>query len=148
MSADINYREEGVHEDTLHDGESEPLIPEELTDTFYASNSMAKDESLFAGDEDEDGGKFFLSDEKGMLFIFDDMGYPAIWMKDMLFPIDIAWLDSDFRIVDIAADVSPQTYPTVFRPELPAKYVLEVNAGFFASRGVKEGDTLRLVERE
>jgi len=61
VSADINYREEGVHEDTRHDGESEPLIPEELTDTFYASNSMAKDERLFTGDEDEDEGKFFLS---------------------------------------------------------------------------------------
>jgi hypothetical protein len=94
------------------------------------------------------GGSFFLSDNNGMLFVYEREGYPAIWMKNMIFPIDIIWLNSDFRIVDVEKNVSPLTYPTAFSPDLPAQYVLEVNAGFFDLHNIQIGDTLKLVESE
>jgi uncharacterized membrane protein (UPF0127 family) len=92
------------------------------------------------------GGSFFLSDNNGLLFVYDRDGYPAIWMKNMIFPIDIAWLNTDFRIVDIEKNVSPSSYPTAFRPDLPSRYVLEVNAGYFDLHGIDIGDMLELVE--
>lgn len=89
-------------------------------------------------------GRYFIDDEEGMLFVFKESGYHAIWMKDMLFPIDIAWLDKEFKILDIEHDVSPNTYPSSFSPQVAASYVLEVNAGFFKERGVSIGDVFQL----
>ena len=90
------------------------------------------------------GGKVSLDDNKGLLFVFDNAGYPGIWMKNMLFPIDIAWLDQNFKIVDMKKNVSPNTYPASFEPVSPAKYVLEVNAGYFDTHNILIGDSLSL----
>ena len=92
------------------------------------------------------GGMSSLDDNKGMLFVFDTPSYPAMWMKDMLFPIDIAWVDSDFKIVDIQKNVSPTTYPESFQPQSPAKYVIEVNSGFFDAHNVTVGSILTLAD--
>jgi len=65
----------------------------------------------------------------GLWFVFDTSDYHGIWMKDMKFAIDIAWIDDQYRIVHTQHNVAPETYPTVFRPPVPARYVLEVPAG-------------------
>lgn len=74
-------------------------------------------------------GRLSLEVSKGMFFIFDKPDVYGFWMPDMHFPIDIIWIDSDFRIVDIVANVSPDSYPRVFYPSSPSSYALEVNAG-------------------
>ena len=65
-------------------------------------------------------------------------------MKDMNFPIDVIWLDENYRVVDIAQDVRPDSFPKVFDPQGPAKYILEVNAGFSGRNNIKIGDRLEL----
>lgn len=70
-----------------------------------------------------------LSDYEGMLFMFDRPDTYGFWMKDMTFPIDIIWIDENWKIVHIENSVSPNTYPQSFYPDFPAKYVLEVKAG-------------------
>ncbi len=62
----------------------------------------------------------------GMLFIFNHPSYHGIWMNDMLIPIDIYWLDNNFKIIHQLSNISPDTYPTVFNPPEPAWYVLEI----------------------
>lgn len=94
------------------------------------------------------GGRFFLSDNNGLLFVYEKEGFPAIWMKNMIFPIDIVWLDSQFRIVHVEKNISPNTYPSAFRTDLPAKYVLELNAGFLDLHDIHIGNELKLVEQE
>ncbi len=90
-------------------------------------------------------GKVGLGENEAMLFVFEAEGYHGIWMKDMNFPIDIAWLDKDKKIVYIEQNASPQTYPKVFyalkdgKPALES-YVLETRAGFFEKSGIKIGD--------
>ena len=87
------------------------------------------------------GGREYLAQDQGMIFVFSEDGSYTFWMKDMHFPIDILWLASDGRIVTIAPHVAPDTYPEkTFSPTEPARYVLEVNAGFVDARGVEEGD--------
>ena len=78
----------------------------------------------------------------GMLFVFDTDGLWSFWMKDMLFPLDIIWADAQGRIVGIAHSVSPDTYPQSFTPGEPARYALEVPAGFAKAHGIAEGDVL------
>lgn len=83
-----------------------------------------------------------LDSDSGMLFQFEKPGIRGIWMKDMNFPIDIAWLDKDFKILHIESYVKPESYPEIFKPEVEALYVLEVVSGFFDRFNINLGDIL------
>ena len=56
------------------------------------------------------------------------------------FPIDIVWIGEDMRIVGITKNVSPETFPEVFRPPLPARYVLETKSGLADTRAIEIGE--------
>ena len=47
-------------------------------------------------------------DGVGMLFVFNSPGQYSFWMKDMHFPLDMVWIDSD----KIVADISRNAYIT------------------------------------
>ena len=85
-----------------------------------------------------------LGEDEGMLFIFPEDGYPAFWMKDMKFAIDILWSSSEGVVVDMRQDVSPETYPTAFAPRSEARYVLELPAGYTEVHQVRLDDIVRL----
>lgn len=86
-------------------------------------------------------GTASLPKDKGMLFVFDRDGRWGIWMKDMNYPIDILWLDTSKKVVDMTERVSPSSYPsTTFRPKAPARYVLELAAGSVAGASIAMGD--------
>ncbi len=70
-----------------------------------------------------------LAPNTGMLFDFGRADYWGIWMKDMNFPIDVLWITSDLKISDIVENMSPASYPTNYKPHIPALYVLEIPAG-------------------
>jgi uncharacterized membrane protein (UPF0127 family) len=70
------------------------------------------------------------------LFIFDKPDYYGFWMKDMLYPIDIVFLDSAMQVISYIDDVDPTSYPETFYPESPALYVMEMNAGERKSSGL------------
>jgi YVTN family beta-propeller protein len=80
----------------------------------------------------------------GMLFAYDDEEPRRFWMKNTLIPLDMIFVDSNSKIIDIKENVPPckqeecPTYPS----KEPAQYVLEVNAGFVEEKGVKVGDRL------
>jgi len=82
-------------------------------------------------------GRTSLEENTGMLFIFEEDAMHGIWMKQMFIPIDIIWIDKDLLVVHTEENVSPDTYPEVFRPEIEARYVLEVPAGFVERVGVE-----------
>lgn len=89
-------------------------------------------------------GRAGLQEGSGMLFVFDVPGKYGFWMKDMNFPIDIIFIDASGTVVSVVRDASPESYhlqpPQVFYPDLPAQYVLEVPAGFVASRAIGVGE--------
>ncbi len=75
-------------------------------------------------------GRDALPEFAGMLFIFDTPAQYKFWMKDMNFPLDIIWIDENFYITGIEKEISPETFPQTFSPDVPVKYVLELSAGF------------------
>lgn len=85
-------------------------------------------------------GRMFLPEGTAMLFVFDEPTRAGIWMKDMLFSIDILWIDETYRVIHVVLSASPESFPKIFRPEHPAKYVLETHAGFVAENGIVLGD--------
>lgn len=89
-------------------------------------------------------GRKSLKPNEGMLFIFPKPGFYEFWMKDMKIPIDIIWFDVERSVVDVWENAIPDSYPRVYTPRAEAKYVLEVEAGFFAEHLMKAGDILEL----
>lgn len=84
-------------------------------------------------------GRENLPEGRGMFFIFDEPSRHGFWMKDMNFAIDIVWIDEEYRIIGIEKEVVPETFPYVFRPEEPVKYVLELPAGFTSRNNIEIG---------
>lgn len=82
-------------------------------------------------------GRDSLPEGSGLLFDFKGQGVWGIWMKDMNFPIDIVWAND--TVVTVAYSISPDTYPQVFTPTSPVRYVLELPAGYAARNGIVEG---------
>ena len=87
-------------------------------------------------------GRASLPADGGMFFDMKTVGKHGIWMKNMAFPIDIVWIDEGLKIVTIVESARPDSYPKVFYPEVPAMYVLEVNAGFIEKRDISVGDVI------
>ena len=84
-----------------------------------------------------------LEEFHGMLFIFDHNARFRFWMKGMRFSIDIIWIGENMSIVHITPNIPPPPFfsrPVFYSPLVPARYVLEVNAGFCSLRGIKVGD--------
>ncbi len=92
-------------------------------------------------DEQRNRGLMFrkqLGRDDGMLFVFDDPGYYAMWMKNTLIPLSVAFLDADGVILNIL-DMEPQTLDS-HGAAGPAVYAIETNVGWFAAHKVKAGD--------
>ena len=87
-------------------------------------------------------GRASLDIDMGMLFLMEYRNRYVFWMKEMLFPIDILWIDGD-TIVDISKDVpipeSEDDIPRV-QPLYPVDKVLEINAGEAERLGIVVGD--------
>lgn len=84
-----------------------------------------------------------LARGKGMLFVFPDSQIRSFWMKNTFIPLDIAFLDAEFRIVDIKAMEPENT--TSLPSALPAMFALEVPLGWFEEMGISVGAQARLV---
>jgi uncharacterized membrane protein (UPF0127 family) len=85
-------------------------------------------------------GRVSLPDGTGMWFAYRENGIYSFWMPDMHFPIDIIWFDENFQVVSMQQNVTPESYPRVFTPDVPARYVLEVPSGFVQKNGIIIGD--------
>jgi len=80
-----------------------------------------------------------LEANQGMLFVFEQSDTHSIWMKDVEFPIDVIWLDKNKKVVYVEPDMQPNSYPSLFRPDEPALYVIEVPAGFAGRYNISDG---------
>ncbi len=84
----------------------------------------------------------YMSPNQGMLFTFDAPKLQAFWMKNTYISLDILYIDENNKIVKIYPNtetLSERSLPS----NIPAKYVVEVVAGFCKSRGIEEGDFIK-----
>ena len=79
-----------------------------------------------------------MGKDDGMLFIFDEPAYHAMWMKNTLIPLSVAFLDAQGTILNIL-DMEPQTLDS-HAAAGPAIYAIETNKGWFEEKKVKAGD--------
>lgn len=70
-----------------------------------------------------------LKHDGGMLFVFNDNDRLSFWMANTPLPLDLIFVNSNLQIVHIHHNATPfsqQGIDSVY----PAKYVVEVNAGY------------------
>ena len=78
---------------------------------------------------------------EGMLFVNDDAGVRCFWMRNTLIPLSIAFIDEEGRIANIA-EMQPQSDASHCSVR-PVRYALEMNKGWYASRGIKAGAVVK-----
>lgn len=77
---------------------------------------------------------------EGMLFVFEEPAGQCFWMKNTLLPLTAAFVADDGTIVNLA-DMKPKTLDSHCSAK-PVRYVLEMNQGWFAKRGLQAGSRL------
>jgi len=78
-----------------------------------------------------------MPQHEGMLFAFQSPTRQCFWMKNTLLPLTAAFVADDGTIVNLE-DMKPQTTESHCSAK-PVRYVLEMNQGWFAKKGLKAG---------
>ncbi|WP_018948096.1 DUF192 domain-containing protein [Thioalkalivibrio sp. ALMg11] len=86
-----------------------------------------------------------LPPDRGMLFIWPRPAQYGMWMQNTRIPLDVAFIDADFTIANIASMTPHST--RIHDAKRPVLYALEVNAGWFEEHGIAPGDTVPDLER-
>ena len=82
---------------------------------------------------------------RGMLFVFTDSAKHCMWMRNTLLPLSVAFLDEKGRILNVE-DMQPKTEDNHCSAK-PARYALEMNMGWFRSRGLRPGFAITGVDK-
>jgi uncharacterized membrane protein (UPF0127 family) len=82
-----------------------------------------------------------MPQHEGMIFVFEQPTKQCFWMKNTLLPLTAAFVADDGTIVNLA-DMKPQTLDA-HCSDKPVRYVLEMNQGWFAKKGIKPGTKLQ-----
>ncbi len=83
-----------------------------------------------------------MEEKQGMLFIMEENEPQSFWMLNTYLSLDIIYVNEDQEIVSFQANTTPQSTQSV-PSGAPAKYVVEVIAGFCERFGLKVGDRIR-----
>lgn len=88
-----------------------------------------------------------LDKDSGMLFIFKGSNFHSFWMKNVLIPLDMIWINDKFEIVHIENSVPPckKDPCKTYSPNKPTTYVLEVDSGYCLKKKIKLGDKVNLL---
>ncbi|MCW8175517.1 DUF192 domain-containing protein [Verminephrobacter aporrectodeae] len=81
-----------------------------------------------------------MPQHEGMLFVFEQPARQCFWMKDTLLPLTAAFVADDGSIVNLE-DMQPRALDEHCSAK-PVRYVLEMNQGWFAQRGIRAGAKL------
>jgi uncharacterized membrane protein (UPF0127 family) len=81
-----------------------------------------------------------MPQHEGMLFVFDEPSVQCFWMRNTVLPLTAAFIADDGTIVNLA-DMKPMTEDSHCSAK-PVRFVLEMNQGWFAKKGIKPGTKL------
>lgn len=87
-------------------------------------------------------GHALLPADEGMLFLFPSSSIRSFWMKDMNFPLDIVWIDKDWRVVGVVHHATPASYPETFASPSPVVRVLEISSIGDGPSPIHTGDVM------
>jgi uncharacterized membrane protein (UPF0127 family) len=83
--------------------------------------------------------------QRGMLFVFPEVEKHCMWMRNTLLPLSVAFLDENGRIINVE-DMQPMTEDNHCAHK-PARYALEMNLGWFKTRGLGTGFAITGIDK-
>ena len=112
------------------------IIPIEkyFSELEIASNSQDRKKGLMFRKE--------LSEDFGMIFVWDSKKIQCMWMRNTFVPLSVAYIDNTGEVIDIY-DMTPLSKTSVCSKK-PSLYALEVNQGWFKKKGINVGDILTI----
>lgn len=102
------------------------------------------DAQVAATPEQRETGLMFrkeMPQQEGMLFVFEMPAQQCFWMKNTVLPLSVAFIADDGTVVN-TDEMAPLTLDSHCSAK-PVRYVLEMNKGWFAKKGIKAGFRLR-----
>ncbi len=117
-----------------------PKIEIKMNDKIYKIE-------VASSDKDRSKGLMFrkkLNKNSGMLFVYPNEQYLYFYMKNTFVPLDIAFIDESYKIVDIQS-MQPLDETTI-ASKAKAMFALEVNRDFFNKIGLKVGDKIEILD--
>lgn len=93
-------------------------------------------------------GRKNLPEDGGMLFIFDEALIGSFWMKNVTFPLSIAFFDAEkklIEILDMEVDASNNN-PQIYQSSKPILYALEVIQNWFSEKNIRPGMKFSFLE--
>lgn len=81
-----------------------------------------------------------MAPDHGMLFVYSEQQQVAFWMKNTILPLDLVFIDASGKVVGVKQGTPYSEAP--ISPGVPARFVLELNAGTAARIGLDDGDTV------
>ena len=118
--------------------------PQSLATTRLSVGIRAINAQVAQTPEQREVGLMFrpaMAENDGMIFVFEQPGQQCFWMKNTLIALDAAFIGDDGTIINVEG-MAPQTLDS-HCSEKPARYVLEMNKGWFAKRGIQAGQKIK-----
>ena len=98
---------------------------------------------LAIADEERAQGLMFrekMGQNEGMVFRFSSAREVCMWMKNTPLPLSVAFIDESGGIINIE-DMQPHS-TAEHCSKKPVRFVLEMNQGWFAKKGLKSGSKI------
>lgn len=108
-----------------------------LIEAEYAETTESRDKGLM--------DRQSLPVNHGMLLIFPEPHRHCIWMRNTHFPLSAAFIADDGTIINVA-EMLPDT-DDYHCADRPVHYVLEMNGGWFANKGIGPGSRIDGMEK-
>lgn len=122
----------------------------QFLDSLGKETIAAIDIEIADNDRERNQGLMYrktMEENQGMLFIMDRQEIQTFWMLNTELSLDMIFIDQDRNIVSIQKNVQPKSLESV--PSLyPAKYVVEVIAGYSNKYGIKSGQKVQFQRTE
>jgi len=68
-----------------------------------------------------------LESHQGLLLVYSESGNHRIWMKNVLIPLRVFWIDTDYRVIDMQRLEPCSVDPCpVYQVKMDSRYVLEL----------------------
>ncbi len=128
------------HSDVIFKKEGDLVIVKKTSD----STKIGLDIEIADNDYEIQTGLMYrtsMKSNQGMLFIFDDSRERFFYMKNTKIPLDLIYINENKHIVSFQKNAKPYDESSL-PSELPAKYVLEINAGLVDVWHLNIGDSI------
>ena len=89
----------------------------------------------------------YMPENQGMLFTFPEVGNYTIWMKNTFIPLDLVFLDNNYKVVDTKENL-PTLSEEKHGSKVKHRHILELNAGTVKRLGVKAGQVLKILKKK